>query len=226
MLEVYPSINCPHKDFECVRQKVRKSESFAQWIHLDIADARLALSKSWDEPERWGELGTKLNLEVHLMVEEPEREIEKWLKAGAKRIIVHIEAISKRHPCVPSCDASELLKKLQSACGKHGVSLMLAILPETPIETLRESCFKDIREFQVFAQAVLGPPGQKFLPMTVDRIKLLREMTPDATIEIDGGINLETARAVRVAGANIVIAGSYTLGSPDPKKAYEELVNA
>src|SRR3989344_3403846 len=113
MLKVYPSINCPHKDFECVREKVRKSEGFAQWIHLDIADARLALTKSWDDASQWKELNTKLNLEVHLMVEEPEKEIEKWLEVGAKRIVVHVETIAKRHPCVPGCDAHELVRELQ-----------------------------------------------------------------------------------------------------------------
>src|SRR6185369_812414 len=136
MFEVIPSINCHDKDFDCVTQKVRAAEGFAAWVHLDVADARLALNRSWSEPERWGEVGTKLLLEVHLMVEEPELAVEAWLRAGAKRIIIHLEAVLDNRFRAAPRDPHHLVAEIKSMCDAHGASLMLAILTETPLGAL------------------------------------------------------------------------------------------
>ena len=68
-----------------------------------------------------------------------------------------------------------------------------------------------------------GPAGQSFLLESIKKIKFLKEQFPNATIAVDGGINLETARLCKLAGADILVAGSYTFNSEDPRRAYEEL---
>lgn len=212
MLEVFPSINCHSGDFGCVKDKVRKAEAFAEWVHLDVADGVLTFNKSWNDPEAWRSLHTTLKLEVHLMVQDPEAAAGPWLEAGAKRIVVHIETIRN----------SEVLDRVLVRAAKHGAEVVLAVNPETPLDTLKPYLGR-VSKFQIFSQAHLGPPHQKFLPSVLPKIRALRQEVPGGTIEVDGGINMETARLVREAGADIVVAGSYTLGSPDPKRAYEEL---
>lgn len=222
-MEVIPAINCHRGDFECVSEKVRKAESFFAglpagalakegWVHVDIADGLLTFNKSWDDPDAWRTLKTKLNLEVHLMVEDPEDACKEWLRIGAKRIIFHLMVVKD----------DGIVERILDRCKDYGAEAMLAIMPEEPLEEARQY-FGKLSQFQIFAQAHLGPPGQKFLPAILPKIRALKSELPGATIEVDGGINLETARMVKDAGGDIVIAGSYTFNSPDPKKAYESL---
>lgn len=223
MLHVIPSINCPSRDFQCVERKVRLAESFSTWAHLDIADGAFTFAKSWNDPEAWGRLYTKLTLEVHLMLVDPMTAFEEWLKAGAKRIIVHVESLdelARRH----GGSAFARARELGRLAAQGGASFMLAINPETPAYRLTPFLGM-FSEFQILAVHA-GPAGQRFLPIVIPKIQWLREHAPDATIEVDGGIVPETARLVREAGADIVVAGSYTLGSEDPKGAYEELCNS
>ncbi len=207
-MEIIPVINC--HDIEGVREYTGKAGEFAEWIHLDVSDARFTFSKSWGDSSRWAEVGSRLKLEVHLMVEEPEKEIDGWLNAGANRIIVHLEAITEE-------TLSEIKKKTD---GKN-VELMIAINPETPAEKLMPY-FDRVSEFQILA-VYPGPSGQGYRMLCTDKIKFLRSEMPNATIEVDGGINEETATIVKNAGANIATSASYIFNNPNPKSAYEKL---
>ncbi len=208
-MEIIPVINC--HDIEGVKERVAKAGDFAEWIHLDISDARFTFNKSWGDYSRWPEVGNKLKLEVHLMVEEPEKEIDGWLNAGANRIIIHLEAISEE-------TSSEIKKKTDA----KGIELMIAINPETPVEKLRPY-FGKTTEFQILA-VYPGPAGQKFQTLVTDKIRFLRSEMPDATIEVDGGMNEETAKLSKAAGADIATSSSYIFGNPNPAKAYKKLV--
>ena len=132
MIDVIPSINCPDGDFDCVKAKVAKAAEFASWVHLDVADGCFTMNKSWSQAERWAELNTKLNLEVHLMVEKPEEYLPKWLAAGAKRVIFHLEAIEH----LPGDHSADRAQKLVNLCKEHDVQVGLALNPATPIERL------------------------------------------------------------------------------------------
>ncbi len=208
MVDIIPAINC--LDWQCVQPKVRAAERFAEWIHLDVADGSFTFNKTWRDPLAWRELGTSLKLEVHLMVEHPEKFAEDWLRAGAHRIIFHVEALE--HNAV-----HEILEIGKS----YGAHVMLASNPETKLEEL-VSYFKQFSEFQALAVHP-GFAGQKFLPLVLQKVKALREKLPHATIEIDGGITAEIAKAARIAGASIIVSASYIWSSADPKKAYESL---
>ena len=88
---VVPAINCA--DSDCVKEKLQKAEEFgAEWAQIDIADGKFTNWKTWNNPEEISNLKSQisnLNLEIHLMIEEPQNIIDDWIKAGAKRIIVH-----------------------------------------------------------------------------------------------------------------------------------------
>ena len=207
-MEIIPVINC--HDIETARERVAKAGEFAEWVHLDVSDARFTFNKSWGDYSKWPEVENKLKLEVHLMIEEPEKEIDGWLAAGANRIIVHLEALNEE-------TFSEIKKKMD----EKNAELMLAINPETPAENLRPY-FGKVSEFQILA-VYPGPSGQKFLPLMADKIRFLRSEMPNATIEVDGGINEETAKISRSAGADIATSSSYIFNNPEPKEAYETL---
>lgn len=177
---------------------------------MDIADGRFTFHKTWNDPRAWAGLKPQYKLEAHLMVEEPERFVGPWLAAGAKRIIVHIETLKPG-----------LLEDFSAMIRGAGAELALSSNPETPPEALRPY-LRATNYFQVLAVNP-GLAGQKFLPIVLEKIKFLRREAPDATIEVDGGINPEVAKAVKAVGADAVAVASYILESADQGMAYEEL---
>lgn len=210
-MTVIPAINC--LDFECVRDLTRQASFFASkegWLHLDIADGRFTFNKTWGEPGRWHEVQGGLKLEVHLMVEEPEKLVPYWLEAGVRRIIVHVETLTPE-------TATAILQAAQA----RGAEVMLSSNPETPIEALTPF-FGMFSQFQVLSVHP-GMAGQSFLPATLEKMKALRKALPAAWIEADGGMNRETAVLVKDAGANAIVAASFIFGRSDPSKAYQEL---
>lgn len=142
------------------------------------------------------------------MVENPDEVFESWFKAGAKRIIVHLESVKNPEAI------SEIAKS-------YDAEVMLAILPDTSAEKLLPYA-KRFQYFQILCVSP-GPSGQKFHEACLGKVKFLQEKLPGATIEVDGGINLETDRLAKDAGADILVSGAYILNSSDPEKAYKEL---
>ena len=145
------------------------------------------------------------------MVEHPEKSLEAWISAGARRIIVHFETVT-----------DESLVKIFDICDARGVGVALSSNPETTVGQLA-SYLKHFPMFQVLAVHP-GLSGQPFLPLMLDKIKWLRREYPHAIIEVDGGMNAQTGRAVKDAGADIIVASNYLFGNgTDPKTAYEIL---
>jgi len=180
-------------------------------VHIDVSDGVFTATPTWNNLEEFSFLTSELpmlHFEVHLMVANPEQAIEKWLKGGAERVIVHLEAMSNPHL---------ILKK---AKGAHG-EVMLAINPGTSVEAFAPY-FISFSGFQILAVPP-GLSGQEFNESVLEKIKFLRERAPNAIIEVDGGINPETAKLAKEAGANILVSTSYIMDSPDPKGAYEKL---
>ena len=237
MLHVIPAINCHFRDTDCVEKKLRIYEEFADMVHLDISDGAFTFGKSWDNVEFWkkihpvrnsppgvGAISNGVKFEVHLMVEHPERHAEKWLEAGASRVIFHVESLFHGHGRHYQMTAEKIIEEMLMLGLRHKAEVMLAINPETSLESIAPF-LKKFTAFQVFAQAHPGPAGQHFLPSVLPKIKLLRDTFHNAIIEIDGGMDPETAMRAKDAGADTVIAGSYILNAPEPKVAYEELRN-
>ena len=209
---VMPVINCT--DLASVKSTLEKIKTFlpeGSFVHCDIADAAFTFHKSWDNPTEWANLRAPYELEVHLMVEHPEREVEAWIGAGARRFIIHVEAIT-----------DETFMQIFDICDKRGVGVALSSKPETTVDILAPY-LKYFPMFQVLSVHP-GLSGQPFLPLMLDKIAWLRREYPNAIIEVDGGINAQTAKSVKDAGANIVVSSNYILGGTgDPKIAYEIL---
>lgn len=212
-MDVIPVINCSDKDFSCVKNKLDLAEKFLQegdWLHLDVSDGRFTFNKSWRDARQWAYLRPKFNLEVHLMVEEPEKYLSDWSAAGAGRFIVHKETLSEE-------EAEKFVKRAK----KMRKEVVLASVPQTTTAQLWPY-LKFFSHYQVLAVHP-GPAGQKFLPGVLQKIKFLRNFAPNAKIEVDGGITLETARLAKAAGADTIVSASYIFGSKNPKRSYKAL---
>jgi len=203
---VIPSINCP--DFKTAKQQIEEAEGFSSWIHIDVSDGKFTKTSSWRSSAELKTLSTKLNVEVHLMVLDPEEVAKEWLEAGAKRLIVHVQEMR---------DPGGLL----SLAEKYNADVMLSLDPTQSVEKAipYTKDFKSLHILTVFP----GPSGQSGQPGWAEKIRALREVSPTATIEVDGEMNPENARIAKDAGADVLISGHYIFSSPDPKGAYEKL---
>jgi len=186
----------------------RMEDSGADMLHIDVMDGHFvpnitigpvvveAIKKC-----------VKIPLDVHLMITNPEKYSKEFIKAGADIITFHIEACPR--PQV-------LLEEIK----KSGVKAGVVINPPTN--------FSDIQPYCKYADMVLvmsvnpGFAGQKFIDSVLDKVKQLNSIY-DKDIEIDGGINYETAKLAKAAGANVLVAGSFIFGSKDPKETIKKL---
>ncbi|HUC01555.1 MAG TPA: hypothetical protein VMA75_01460 [Candidatus Paceibacterota bacterium] len=210
-MKVVPVINCP--DVECVKKKIAIAQTFlapGDLLHLDVTDGSFAAHRTWADPMEWPKLKSPFGLEVHLMVDQPEEYADNWLAAGARRLIVHLESVN-RHS----------LHEFVSTAARYHADIMISSRPESLPEDF-QPFFRNFREFQVLAVQP-GPAGQEFLPFVDEKVRFLREELPDATIEVDGGMNPDTARRVKEVGADTIVSSSYIFNAADPGKAYEEL---
>ncbi|MDP3710608.1 MAG: ribulose-phosphate 3-epimerase [bacterium] len=205
MIQIIPSINVP--TFEEVKERIKKVEPFVEWAHLDVTDGIFSKHLTWHNPQDLPRLQTKLKLEVHLMVEEPEKTIDQWQVMPIKRIIFHLEAAK---------DPEFIIDR----CKKAGKEVGLAINPETFWGKLNPWLDK-VDMVQILAVNP-GPPGQKMQEGSLDKLNHLRQACPNCHIEIDGGINPDTIKTAYTAGANVFVSG-FMFKTADIRKTIEEL---
>ena len=205
---VIPAIN--EVEFSEVSKKIGIAGVFSSWIHIDIVDGRFASNITWNNPSELFAASSQpsINIEAHLMVENPEAVIKDWIFTGVKRIVIQIEAI----------DSAKARSVLEIA---DDVEIGLAVNPETPIEDALP--YLENFKFILILGVNPGLAGRPFNEKILEKIKFLKNYYPNVIIEADGGINLETAKLVKEAGADIVVSASYIWGSQNPEKAYQEL---
>ena len=240
-MQIIPAINC--ENFECVKEKLQKAAEFFSdlpagasqsrakegWAQIDIADGKFTPHKTWNNPKDLSNIKDQLsniNLEIHLMLENPLDAIDNWIKAEVKRIIVHYEAICEEAARNEDNDETDIINFLLEKCSNQGVELGLAINPDTPVDKIIIHLDR-VRFIQILAVNP-GLAGQQFQAITLQKIKFLKELNDDYSnviIEVDGGINLEIAKMCKEAGADILISSSYIWGSENPKSVYKELVD-
>ena len=150
---------------------------------------------------------TDLLLDVHLMIENPDKYIEAFAKAGSDIITIHIEACAS---------PKEILEKIKNLGLKAGIS----INPPTPLSAIKD--FLDYADMVLVMSVNPGLGGQKFIPEVVPKIKELKEIY-NKDIEVDGGINSKNAQEVVQAGANILVAGNYIFKATNVKEAIRSL---
>lgn len=137
---------------------------------------------------------TNLIFDIHMMVTNPERYIEDMVKAGANSITIHAEA-------------TKHLDRVIDLIKSYNIKACVALNPATPISVIENVANK--LDMILVMSVNPGFGGQKFIPYAVDKIKKLRALYPNIDIEVDGGINNETCKCVKEAGANVLVAGSY-----------------
>jgi ribulose-phosphate 3-epimerase len=188
----------------------------AEVIHVDVMDGHfvppitmgpLAVSALKEQAVAAGAM-----LDVHLMIERPERQIDAFVAAGADSVTVHFEATPHVNYAV---------KALKEAGKGAGV----AITPSTPVEALAEVA--GIVDIALCMTVNPGWGGQPFIDSSPDKIRRLRALLPDGTdLEVDGGVDLRTAPLCREAGATLFVAGTSVFGDPEPGEAFRRLSEA
>ncbi len=197
-------------DFTRLRETIELvNSSEADWFHCDVMDGRFVPNITFGMLiiEQIKPLAEK-PMDVHLMIEEPERYIADFRKAGADIITVHYEACTHLH---------RTIHQIKETGAKAGVSLN----PHTPVSLL-EDVLEDL-DLVLIMSVNPGFGGQKFIYRTIPKIQQLRDMivvrNTGTMIEVDGGIGLQNAEKVLQAGAQVLVAGSSIFKTEDPALA-------
>ena len=189
------------------------NRSEADWLHLDVMDGMFVPNISFGFPvmEAVASVCTK-PLDVHYMIEQPERYIEQTAKLGAMMMNVHAEATTHLH---------RTIQEIHVAGMKAGVTLN----PSTPVIQL-EDVITDV-DMVLLMSVNPGFGGQKFIENTIAKTRRLRQLIDQsgshALIEIDGGVQEQTAPRLVEAGADVLVAGSYVFHSADPEQTISQL---
>lgn len=201
-------------DFTDLRHEVEMiNKSDADWLHLDIMDGTFVPNISFGFPviDAVAKI-CKKPLDVHFMIEYPERYVQRTAKTGAMMMNVHYEACVHLHRTV---------QEIHDAGMKAGVTLN----PSTPV-CLLEDILNDV-DMVLLMSVNPGFGGQKFIEGTIDKLRALREMVDRknsrALIQIDGGVQAETAPRLVEAGADVLVSGSYVFKAADPIQTIHDL---
>ncbi|MGM9925332.1 MAG: ribulose-phosphate 3-epimerase [Bacillus sp. (in: firmicutes)] len=212
MVKIAPSILSA--DFAKLGEEIKDVErGGADYIHVDVMDGHfvpnITIGPLIVEAIR---PITKLPLDVHLMIENPDQYIEAFANAGADYITVHVEACRHLHRTIG------LIKS-------YGVKAGVVLNPATPVSMIQH-VIKDV-DMVLLMSVNPGFGGQSFIPEVLPKIRAVKEMAeqynPALEIEIDGGVNAETAKFCIEAGANVLVAGSAVYNQADRKKAIEAI---
>ena len=215
MIEIAPSILSA--DFARLGEQIKTvEEAGASLLHVDVMDGRFVPNITVGLPVVKGiSRATRLPIDAHLMIVEPGRYAESFVKAGANMVSIHIEADPHAH-------------RTLSAIRAAGAQAGIAFNPATPLSALEEAI--KFADYALLMSVNPGFGGQEFIPESLDKVRRLRKMIDErglrTRIEIDGGIDIDNIADITGAGAEIIVAGSAIFGSGDPGVAVRKLREA
>jgi ribulose-phosphate 3-epimerase len=187
-----------------IKKEIELIRGMVDWVQVDVMDGMFVPPITWpyangnaSELREIAAGGPKI--ELHLMIQEPNASLEKWIGSGASRILTHIES---------TVEMRSIIDRLKSAGIEAGIALDL----ETSIDAIHPYA-QDVGVVQLMSIERLGYHGQLFSNKVLDKIRSLRKQYPDLPIQVDGGINLETGKLAAEAGATSLVVGSAILNS-------------
>ena len=210
MRKIFISPSILSADFARLEQECKSLEKCgADWIHCDVMDGNFVPNLTFGMPiVKSIRKCVVLPLDVHLMIDRPERYVTQFAEAGANLITIHAEA----------CDDVAGCLKLIRSCGKQaGIS----VKPNTPVEVLEQ--YRGLFDMILIMSVEPGFGGQAFIESSVEKIKTAKKLFPDVLVEVDGGINKDTAKKVIDAGVDVIVAGSAIMNVKDRKAAIAEI---
>ncbi|MCL4406277.1 MAG: hypothetical protein M1586_01080 [Patescibacteria group bacterium] len=215
-MQIFPAINC--ENLSCVERRIQTAKTFLPQggtLHFDIADGTFTKNITWNDADDLKPMmdayDSTLRVAVHLMVDKPESSVERWLRNGASEVAVHLEALADR----------DFFKDL---CDHYNAEAVIAVSPETSSRTAL-GYVDDFKKLLILGVDP-GLSGQVFQTTVLDKIREIKWAAPDVTIMVDGGVNMDTVKSIREAGADVALSGSYIFDAGDPAQAYFDLSNA
>lgn len=197
-------------DFGKLQEEITSIEPHADWIQADVMDGHFVPNLSFGAPILKC-IKTKLPLDIHLMVSNPADRVQEFLDAGASHITFHAEAVPG------TAERQALIAAIRAGKATAGIALN----PATPLSAIDDVAL-DI-DLVLVMSVVPGFSGQEFLPDVLSKVTELRGRLPDVMIQMDGGIDVRTARLCREAGANNLVAASYIFSASDRAVAIQSL---
>ncbi len=220
MTKIFVSPSILSADFANLEQDIKKVEANgADWIHVDVMDGHFVPNITIGIPVvKSIKKVTQLPLDVHLMIDNPEKYVEDFATSGADIITFHYEAIKNNYPENYKEKIIELINKIKSMNVKAGIS----IKPKTSPNEILE--FLPILDLVLVMTVEPGFGGQKFMPNCANKIPTIKEnRSNNLIIQVDGGINDETAKVCTKLGATSLVAGSFIYKAENIQKAIASL---
>jgi len=178
----------------------------ADWIQADVMDGHFVPNLTFGAPVLKN-IKTTLPLDIHLMVTNPEDRVKEFLEIGAKHITFHAEAVASSEARL------DIIKAIQSEKATAGIALN----PDTPVSAIEDVL--GMVDLVLVMSVFPGFSGQSFITEVLDKVRLLHQIKPDCMIQMDGGIDANTAKLCRNAGATNLVSASYLFKAADKTDA-------